>query len=63
MINEPGKKAGHRLIMDEKGMSTIEVVLIIVVLVALVLIFKNQISSMVSEIFGAINRTAKEIYQ
>ena len=36
------------LIVDEEGMGTVEVILIIVVLVGLVLIFKEQITNIVN---------------
>lgn len=42
---------------DEAGMGTVEMILIIVVLVGLVLIFKNQITSIVNTLFESI--TAK----
>ena len=42
---------------DEAGMGTVEMILIIVVLVGLVLILKNQITSIVNTLFESI--TAK----
>ena len=44
------------------GFSTIEVVLLLLVLVMLVLIFKNQILGLADTIFKEISRSAKEIY-
>ena len=39
---------------DNRGMGTVEVILIIVVLVGLVIIFKTQITSLVQNIFSKI---------
>ena len=39
---------------DNKGMGTIEIILIIVVLIGLVLIFKNQIQELVNTVFEKI---------
>lgn len=45
---------------EEDGMGTVEVILIIVVLVGLVIIFKEQITSIVNTIFTKIKtQTAK----
>ncbi len=38
------------------GMGTVEIILIIVVLVGLVLIFKNQITQIVNSLFGKITQ-------
>lgn len=43
--------------MNKKGTSTVETVLIIVILIALVLIFKNTIVDFVSGILDKIGRT------
>ncbi len=48
--------------MQENGMGVVEVILIIVVLVAMVLIFKEQISALVETIWTTINRDAKKVY-
>lgn len=47
--------------MDDKGMSVIEVILIIVVVIGLVLIFKTQLTSLVRTIFSNINAGALSI--
>ena len=39
---------------EEDGMGTVEIILIIVVLVGLVLIFKSQITTIVSNLFDKI---------
>ncbi|MDE5819206.1 MAG: hypothetical protein K2I07_07795 [Lachnospiraceae bacterium] len=41
---------------DNGGMGTVEIILIIVVLVGLVLIFKNQITQIVNSLFGKITQ-------
>ncbi len=40
--------------LDESGMGVVEVILIIVVLIGLVIIFKNQITGVVNDIFEKI---------
>ena len=46
------------LLTDEDGMGTVEVILIIVVLVGLVVIFRDQITRIVNSLFKKItNRT------
>ena len=49
------------LIKDEEGMGTVEVILIIVVLVGLVLIFKEQITKIVNSIFNKITKQTEKI--
>ncbi len=46
---------------EEDGMGVVEVILIIVVLIAMVAIFKDQIRSLVESIWNAINKGAKAI--
>ncbi len=46
---------------DERGISTIEVVLIVVVLVGLVLVFKTQISQLVVRAFSTLSNSADSI--
>ena len=48
--------------LQEDGVNTIEVVLISVVIIAVVLIFKNQILALVESIFGHINSSVNEVY-
>lgn len=47
---------------DESGLSTIEVVLILVVLIGLVIVFKTQINALLNNIFSAINSQASSVY-
>ena len=48
--------------MEEDGVGVIEVVLILVVLIGLVIVFKNQINKLLTAIFTEINKQAKEVY-
>jgi len=50
-------------VADESGISTIELVLILVVLISLVLIFKSSITSLLNTIFSQINSQAGEVYK
>ena len=47
---------------DESGVGVIEIVLIMVVLIGLVIIFKNQINKLLETIFKQINSQSKEVY-
>lgn len=46
---------------DESGMGVVEVVLIIIVLVGLVMLFKKQITSLVSMLLSKMSSQAKQI--
>ena len=46
---------------EEEGMGTVEIILIIVVLVGLVIIFKEQITEVVESIFSKITSQTKKI--
>lgn len=50
------------LLLNNAGVSTIEIILILVVLIALVLVFKNQILGLADTIFAQINKSAKNVY-
>ena len=47
--------------MEEDGISTVEIVLIIVVLIGLVIIFKSQLTSLVSNILSKITSKSQGI--
>lgn len=49
-------------LMEEDGVGVIEVVLILVVLIGLVIVFKKQINTLLSNIFTEINKQSKEVY-
>lgn len=46
---------------NNKGMGTVEIILIIVVLIGLVLIFKSQLTDLVESIFDKITKQAKKV--
>lgn len=46
---------------DESGMGTVEVILIIVVLIGLVIVFKQQIAGIVEDIFKTIREDTRVI--
>ena len=46
---------------DESGAGVVELILIIVVLVGLVLIFKNQVTELVNDLFETIREQAGEV--
>ncbi len=52
----------RRFLSEDDGMGVVEVILIIVVLVAMVAIFKEQIKTLVENIWNSINKDAKGIY-
>lgn len=60
MIKKIGKKIknkicyGFQVLQDNSGMSVIELLLILVVIIALILIFKNQLTDLVNTIFDKI---------
>ncbi len=47
---------------DESGMGTVEVVLILVVLIGLVLIFKEQLTELLEGIFKQIEKKTSKLY-
>lgn len=47
---------------EEDGVGVIELVLVLVVLIGLVIIFKEQINKLLENIFKEINSQAKEVY-
>ena len=49
-------------LLDESGMGVVEILLITVVLVAMVLIFQEKITSLVNKIWTSIGKSAKKIY-
>ncbi len=51
-----------RFFREEDGMGVVEIILIIVVLISMVAIFKDQIEDLVDNIWHSINKDAKKIY-
>lgn len=54
-------KGLREFIREEDGMGTVEVILIIVVLVALVIIFKTQITEIVNSLFEKITKQTNSL--
>ncbi len=50
-----------RVLKENDGMGVVEVILIILVLVGLVLIFKNQITSIVKSVFETISSEISQL--
>ena len=48
-------------IMDEDGSGVVEMILIVVVLIGLVLIFKDKLTALVNTIFGTIESKSGEV--
>jgi len=55
------KKTLKRFAEDNSGIGVVELVLILVVLIALVVIFKGQITKIVTDAFNAITGNADSI--
>ena len=55
------KKGLMEFIKEEDGMGTVEIILILVVLIGLVIIFKEQLNDLVNDIFDKITKQAKKI--
>lgn len=54
-------KTWKQFLREETGMGTVEIILIIVVLVGLVLIFKEQITAIVNSIFKKITNQVNKV--
>lgn len=50
-----------RFLQDERGIGTVEMILILVVLIALVLIFKEQMTDLVNNIFDKISQQSGKV--
>ena len=59
LVESEEEKAGFW--KDNRGVGVVEVILILVVLIALVLIFKEQLSSMVTKAMEALEKTMNEV--
>ena len=53
------KQGWKNLWEDQRGIGTVERILILVVLIALVLIFKSKLTSLVNEIFDKITKQSR----
>ena len=48
-------------LIDEQGFTTVEIILILVVLISLVIIFKKQLTNLVNKIFSKITSQSNSI--
>lgn len=48
---------------EDDGIGVVEMILILVVLVALVVVFKSQLNTLVTNIFNSINTKSATIYK
>lgn len=55
------RKQLKAFVKDESGLSTVEIILILVVLIALVLIFKEEMIEIVENIFKTITKRINKI--
>lgn len=51
-----------RFFKEEDGIGTVEMILILVVLISLVIIFKDQLTALVNDIFSQITSKSSSIY-
>lgn len=56
-----GKEFWTVLIKDESAIGVVEIILILVVLIALVLVFKEQIKELVDNIFKNIQKNSNSV--
>lgn len=54
-------KTWREFLREEDGMGTVEVILIVVVLVGLVVIFKDQISDIIESLFDKITKQTNKL--
>ena len=52
----------REFLMEEDGVTTLEVVLLLIVLIGLIIVFKTQINKLLTSIFTEVNKQAKEVY-
>lgn len=55
------KRKWKEILSDESGITSVEIILILVVLIALVLIFKTQMTDLVNDIFKTITSQSGKI--
>ena len=56
-------KEFKNFLMDKDGMGVVEVILIIVILISLALLFKEQITDLVDKILQKITKQAGKVYK
>lgn len=60
-MNKKKLKGFRNFIKEEDGMGTVEIILIIVVLIGLVIIFKEQLRSLVESVFEKITTDSNTV--
>lgn len=55
------KQGWKNFIKDERGLGTVEIILIMVVLIGLVIIFKSQLTTLVGNVFNRITEQSNTI--
>lgn len=61
-IKDNLKKLSNYIVIDQRAVGVIELVLILVVLIALVLIFKDRITNLLNTIFSTIDTEASKVW-
>ena len=56
-----GLKGAKQFLAEEDGMGTVEIILIIVVLVGLVIVFKDQITQIINNLFSKITKQTNKV--
>lgn len=56
-----GLKKIKKILKDDSGLSVVEMILILVVIIALVMLFKKQLILLINQIFGRIFRDSAGI--
>ncbi len=60
-MNKNNLKGFKEFLVEDEGMGTVEIILIIVVLIGLVIIFKNQLRSLVESVFEKITSDSNTV--
>lgn len=55
------KNLFRRLIVEEDGIGTVEIILILVVVIGLIIIFKKQLTTLVNNIFKTITSESNKV--
>ena len=61
MVKEICKNTIRRLVVEEDAIGVVEIILILVILVALVLLFGNQVKTIVTDAFSKITTNTGKI--
>ncbi|MFD0671450.1 Flp1 family type IVb pilin [Cohnella sp. GCM10027633] len=61
--NVSPNKSGVSLLRDERGMGTLEIVLILAVLIAIVLVFREQIISFLESLMEKATGKSDELFE